>query len=88
MAPQVQTRGTTTNGEHPRLEPGARGLAVMELKRLLRRWYEQRGERLPRRMRGPVYGTSAVEAVKHFQQERGLKIDGIVDAETWRALTQ
>jgi murein L,D-transpeptidase YcbB/YkuD len=68
------------------LEPGARGLAVMELKRRLRKWFEQHGELPPRRMRGPVYGTSAVEAVKRFQREAGLTANGVVGQETWRAL--
>jgi hypothetical protein len=68
------------------LEPGARGPAVVELKRLLRAWYGARGDVPPRRMRGPVYGTSAVEAVKEFQRANGLLPDGIVGAETWRAL--
>jgi hypothetical protein len=68
------------------LEPGARGEAVVELKRLLRGWYAARGDVPPRRMRGPVYGTSAVEAVKEFQRVNGLLPDGIVGAGTWRAL--
>jgi peptidoglycan hydrolase-like protein with peptidoglycan-binding domain len=79
----------TDDGERvvqPLLVPGTSGFAVVELKRRLRHWYESRGEPLPRRLRGPVYGTSAVEAVKRFQRENGLKVDGIVGAETWRAL--
>jgi peptidoglycan hydrolase-like protein with peptidoglycan-binding domain len=37
-------------------------------------------------MRGPSYGTGAVEAVKEFQRESGLAADGIVGPETWHAL--
>jgi peptidoglycan hydrolase-like protein with peptidoglycan-binding domain len=70
----------------PVLAPGARGPAVVELKRRLRSWYGARGVRAPRRMRGPFYGPNAVEAVKAFQRASGLKPDGIVGPETWRAL--
>ena len=85
MAPLEEAVGERENG-HPRLEPGARGLAVMDLKRRLRKWFELQGEPPPRRMRGPVYGTSAVEAVKRFQREAGLTANGVVGEETWRAL--
>ena len=68
------------------LEPGASGQEVVELKRLLREWYASQGQSPPRRMRGPVYGTAAVEAVKEFQSANGLTADGIVSGETWRAL--
>ena len=87
MASQ-QRSGVREKADHPRLEPGTSGLAVMDMKRRLRKWYEVRGEPLPRRMRGPIYGTSAVEAVKRFQRETGLTADGIVGAETWKALPE
>jgi hypothetical protein len=70
----------------PTLEPGARGEAVVEAKRLLRSWYASRGLIPPRRMRGPAYGTGAVAAVREFQREHGLEPTGVVDPETWRAL--
>jgi hypothetical protein len=72
--------------QHPRLEPGATGEAVVELKRLLREWYQSRGAPPPRRMRGPVYGTAAMEAVKEFQRANDLPDTGVVDDPTWRAL--
>ena len=65
MASQ-QRSGVREKADHPRLEPGTSGLAVMDMKRRLRKWYEVRGEPLPRRMRGPIYGTSAVEAVSGY----------------------
>ncbi len=70
----------------PVLRPGAQGRAVVELKRRLRAWYAARGQRAPRRMRGPVYGPNAVEAVKEIQRANGLAVDGIVGPETWAAL--
>ena len=86
MAPIDKAPEKLDAGGPVRLEPGAQGDAVIELKRRLRRWYELRGEVPPRRMRGPVYGTSAVEAVRRVQRECGLKPDGIVGPETWSAL--
>jgi peptidoglycan hydrolase-like protein with peptidoglycan-binding domain len=70
------------------LEAGMSGEDVTELKRLLREWYARSGRRLPRRMRGPVYGTAAVEAVKEFQRVHGLEADGVVGPETWSALAR
>ncbi len=70
----------------PVLRPGAQGPAVVGLKRQLRIWYAAEGRRSPRRMRGPVYGPNAVEAVKEFQLASGLTPDGVVGPETWAAL--
>jgi len=70
----------------PRLEPGSSDPAVVELKRRLRAWYVNSGRQPPRRMRGPAYGTGAVEAVKEFQRAAGLDASGIVGPETWAAL--
>ena len=84
IAGWLAQRGRTAR--RPTLEPGVRGEAVVEAKRLLRSWYASRGLVPPRRMRGPAYGTGAVEAVREFQREHGLKPTGIVDPETWRAL--
>jgi murein L,D-transpeptidase YcbB/YkuD len=68
------------------LRPGDQGQAVVELKRRVRLWYRSRGERAPRRMRGPIYGETAVEAVREFQRSRGLEPNGVVGPETWAAL--
>ncbi len=70
----------------PTLVPGVSGDAVVELKRLLRGWYEETGRQLPRRMRGPVYGAQAMEAVIELQRAHDLIGDGIVGPKTWRAL--
>jgi Putative peptidoglycan binding domain len=80
----MATRGRAAR--RPILAPGARGEAVVELKKLLRAWYASRGDVPPRRMRGPVFGTGAVEAVREFQEAHGLPANGVVDAETWSAL--
>jgi hypothetical protein len=70
----------------PTLSPGSRGDAVVELKKLLRAWYAARGQAPPRRMRGPFYGTGAVEAVKEFQRTHELPANGVVDPDTWSLL--
>jgi hypothetical protein len=72
----------------PTLTLGASGDAVVELKKLLRAWYASRGEVAPRRMRGPVFGTGAVDAVREFQQAHELPASGVVGPETWAALEE
>ena len=32
-----------------------------------------------------IYGPASQEACRHFQEEQGLTVDGIVGAQTWRA---
>jgi peptidoglycan hydrolase-like protein with peptidoglycan-binding domain len=70
------------------LYPGDAGPAVVELKRRLRMWYRSRHERAPRRMRGPLYGEAAVNAVRDFQRASGLEPSGVVGFETWAALPE
>lgn len=82
VQPQLREDGAG----RPLLWPGASGADVVELKRLLRLWYSARGQRAPRRMRGPFYGPNAVEAVKELQRASGLEPDGVVGPETWAAL--
>jgi peptidoglycan hydrolase-like protein with peptidoglycan-binding domain len=72
----------------PVLHPGDEGPAVVELKRRLRLWYRSRQQRAPRRMRGPVYGASAVNAVLEFQRASGIEPTGVVALETWAALPE
>ena len=81
-----QTEEEPEEESQPVLSPGAQGPGVVELKRRLRAWYAAQGQRAPRRMRGPVYGPNAVEAVKEIQRANGLTVDGIVGPETWAAL--
>lgn len=85
--------------EHERVdEPlrlGDRGLAVLEMRHRLRQLgllvsgvsdisdeTPGRGDRLD------VFDDRCDQAVRSFQQQRGLRIDGVVDRETYRALDE
>lgn len=61
-------------------DPASRGSSVERLQLMLKQvnYYQ-----------GPVngiYGPGTVEAVKRFQQEKGLRPDGVVKEDTWQAL--
>lgn len=64
--------------------PGARGRAVRDIQmRLLALGYAiEENERAER------YGATTEEAVRAFQQRRGLIVDGIVGPESWRELVE
>jgi N-acetylmuramoyl-L-alanine amidase len=64
--------------------PGSRGRAVRDIQmRLLALGYEiDAGERANH------YGPATTEAVRAFQQQRGLLVDGIVGPESWRELVE
>ena len=73
------------------LRLGDRGLAVLELRHRLRQLgLLANDEAQPRRARArSTSSTSACDqAVRSFQQQRGLRIDGVVDRETYRALDE
>jgi peptidoglycan hydrolase-like protein with peptidoglycan-binding domain len=69
----------------PLLLPGARGRAVVDMKALLKAWYDANPPAVPFAAT-PVYGRAAVEAVKEFQRRNGLDDDGKVGRNTWGAL--
>jgi N-acetylmuramoyl-L-alanine amidase len=84
-------RGTMQQ-QHDRVdEPlclGDRGLAVLELRRRLRQL-----DLLPHQSVGgtepaDVFDEACDRAVRSFQQQRGLRIDGVVDRETYRGLDE
>ncbi|MSW63914.1 MAG: N-acetylmuramoyl-L-alanine amidase, partial [Actinobacteria bacterium] len=66
------------------LQPGSAGPAVVEVQAALRG--------LGLLTAGPdgadVYDEATALAVRHFQQVRGLSVDGRVGEETYRALTE
>ncbi|MGY1738963.1 N-acetylmuramoyl-L-alanine amidase [Geodermatophilus sp. SYSU D00684] len=69
------------------LGPGSHGAAVADVQAALR----SLGLLQPTDGAGPtdgVYDEATALAVRHFQQVRGLSVDGRVGEETWRALTE
>jgi spore germination protein len=71
---EIEVRILTT------LRHGARGPEVKELQRLLVKWGYSPGP-----IDG-IFGTKTEQAVLQFQKDRGLKVDGILGAITWKAL--
>lgn len=66
---------------HRVIKPGNVGKDVLELKKAM--WHAG----LRRfRLRTPVYGPTAVNAIKRLQRKHGLKADGIVGPKTWALL--
>lgn len=64
--------------------PGARGRAVRDIhQRLLALGYAIDDAERP-----DSFGPSTAEAVRAFQQRRGLLVDGLVGRETWRELVE
>lgn len=64
--------------------PGARGRAVRDIQRRLLTL----GYSIEETERADRFGTSTAEAVRAFQQRRGLLVDGLVGPETWRELVE
>lgn len=65
--------------ELPTLRKGSNGLYVTELQEMLKK----RGYTLKT---DGIFGTKTLEAVKAFQADNGLKVDGVVGEKTWRKL--
>ena len=65
--------------ELPTLRKGSRGLYVEELQEML----DKRGYTLKP---DGIFGNKTLEAVKAFQADNGLKVDGIVGEKTWGKL--
>jgi N-acetylmuramoyl-L-alanine amidase len=71
------------------LRLGDRGLAVLELRHRLRQLgllvSDETGQRTDP---GDLFDEVCDHAVRSFQQQRGLRIDGVVDRETYRGLDE
>ena len=68
--------------EYPTLKKGCKGSAVRKLQEKLL----ERGYKLPRYGADGDYGNETVAAVKAFQKDWGLKVDGIAGPETQKML--
>lgn len=74
--------GANTLNGCPTLRPGARGnITAWVQQRLIERGYS-----LPKYGADGVYGDETVDAVKAFQRDNGLAVDGVTGRNTWRAL--
>jgi murein L,D-transpeptidase YcbB/YkuD len=73
----------------PILRPGDTNDAVPRMKRVLVRELLKLGLRPVAEhvvVDSKTYGSAAVNAVEKFQARRHLRVDGVVDEDTWRAL--
>lgn len=71
-----------TANSTPTLRKGSKGAAVEELQTLLIAY----GYSLPRYGTDGDYGNETVSAVKEFQKDNGLDVDGICGPKTWAAV--
>ena len=69
---------------YPTLKKGMKGNNVMKLQTALM----ARGYTLPRYGADGDFGNETLAAVKEFQKDRGLTVDGIVGPATWAALRE
>ena len=72
----------TPSKSHPTLKKGSKGASVKEMQQLL----IKKGYKLPKYGADGDFGTETLNAVKQFQKDKGLKVDGIVGSQTWKAL--
>lgn len=73
---------TPVNDELPTLKKGSKGEDVKKLqKRLMELGYS-----LPKYGADGDFGNETLEAVKAFQKDHGLTVDGVVGEKTWKAM--
>jgi peptidoglycan hydrolase-like protein with peptidoglycan-binding domain len=77
----AQTDATSAQPAEPKLYPWEKGVAVAQLQELL----NAQGFRL---LVDGDFGGKTEAAVRLFQHQHGLRVDGIVGAQTWAALKQ
>lgn len=71
--------GTVAAEELPTLRKGSKGLYVTEVQEMLKkRGYTLKAD--------GIFGNKTLEAVKAFQVDNGLKVDGVVGSKTWGKL--
>ena len=72
----------TPSKKHPTVKKGSKGTAVTELQQKLL----AKGYSLPKYGADGSFGNETLTAVKQFQKDKGLVVDGIVGTKTWAAL--
>lgn len=73
---------TDTNVKLPTLRKGSKGSYVTLLQTLLM----NKGYKLPKYGADGDFGNETLEAVKRFQEDNGLTVDGVVGTRTWEML--
>lgn len=73
--------GCSYTSSRPTLRPGAAGPAVKQAQCLSNRWGG-----VPKLKVDGAYGTQSVRKIKWIQGCHGLRKDGIIGPDTWRAL--
>lgn len=68
--------------KYPTLKKGSKGANVTKLQKLLM----EKGYALPKYGADGSFGTETLNAVKNFQEDHGLTVDGVVGQKTWEAL--
>lgn len=75
--------GLMVNNTYPTLKKGDKNSSVLQLQRLLiEKGYLRKGDD------DQIFGNRTFEAVKAFQCDNDLLVDGIVGKNTWRALNE
>lgn len=82
-ATEAATKPSVTVSEHTELDRGDKGVEVKKLQELLLIW---NANCLPAYGADGDFGTETYVAVKAFQKDAGLTVDGIVGSVTWAAL--
>lgn len=74
--------GDESKKTHPTLKKGSKGAQVTKMQKLLMK----KGYKLPKYGADGDFGNETLTAVKQFQKDNGLTIDGIVGPKTWAKL--
>jgi D-alanyl-D-alanine dipeptidase len=74
--------GKSPYAAKPTVKPGATGKKAVQLKKAMHKHGLKKFK-----VHTPVYGPTAVAAIKRLQKKHHLKADGIVGAKTWKLLS-
>ena len=78
----VEPKKPSEEDKYPTLKKGSKGADVVKLQTALMK----KGYALPKYGADGSFGAETLSAVKIFQKDRGLTIDGVVGQKTWEAL--
>ena len=78
----VKPKEPSEEDKYPTIKKGSKGADVTKLQTLLMK----KGYALPKYGADGSFGAETLNAVKNFQKDHGLTVDGIVGKNTWVAL--